>query len=223
MNLKELKQKCKDNGWEIKKISEKPARMYKIRYKNDKSNKPNKYIYCTYVRRKCSTCKREVMKDIRTYKRKNVKPVGGQCMFGKPQRSFCNDDCRVVAISGTNHYMHDLDKEYIRKKGGYVMLKRYDHPHRNKDNLVARARLVVEKHIGRYLTPFLNGIGELTHHINMDKHEDKYENLLVCDGASIHQELHGTYNKLCKGLMDDGIVGFDSKTGYFRKEKTNDR
>ena len=38
-----------------------------------------------------------------------------------------------------------------------------------------------------------------------------------------HLELHGTYNTLCKGLMDDGIIGFNSKTGYFRKEKANDR
>ena len=96
------------------------------------------------------------------------------------------------------------------------MLKRYNHPHRNKDNLVARARLVVEKHIGKYLIPFLNGIGELTHHINMDKHDDKYENLLVCDGAARHQELHGTYNKLCKGLIDDGIIGFNDNLGYYR-------
>ena len=223
MKLLELKQKCKDNNWEIKKISEKPARMYRVRYKTDKSKNPNKYLYVTYVRRKCSTCKKEVMKNIDTYRRKNFKPVTGKCMFGRPQRSFCSDECRAIGISETNHYMHDFDKEYIRKKDGYVMLKRYDHPNRNNQNLVPRARLVVEKYIDRYLTPFLNGVGELIHHINMDKHDDIYENLLICDGASIHQELHGTYNKLCKGLMDDGIVGFDSKTGYFRKEKVNDR
>ena len=65
MTLKELKQKCKTNGWDIKKISEKPARMYKVSYKI----KAGSYVYNTYVRRKCSTCKKEVMKDLDTYRR----------------------------------------------------------------------------------------------------------------------------------------------------------
>ena len=222
MTLAELKQKCESNNWEIKKISEQPARMYQVRratlgyvYGNGKRS----HTYNTYVRRKCSTCKKEVMKDIRTYRNKNFKPISGQCMFGKPQRSFCSDECRIIGISETNHYMHDYDKVYIRKKGGYAMMKRYDHPNKNNENLVSRARLIVEKQIGRYLVPFLNGKGELIHHINMDKCEDKYENLLVCDGASIHQELHGTYNKLCKPFMDLGIIEFDAKEGYYVKEE----
>ena len=213
MKLVELRQKCKDNGWDIKKISEKPARMYKVSYKA----KTGSYVYTTYVRRKCSTCKKEVMKNIDTYRRKNVKPIPGKCMFGKPQRSFCNSECRSIAVSGENHYMHDRDKVYIRKQDGYAMMKRYEHPNRNSQNFVQRARLVVEKHIGRLLKPFRNGTGELIHHINMNKLDDKYENLLLCDGASEHLLVHATYNKLCKPLMDAGIIDFDIEKGYYLK------
>ena len=213
MKLVELKQKCKTNGWDIKKLSEKPARMYRVSYRAETGS----YVYTTYVRRKCSTCKKEVMKDVDTYRRKNFKPASGKCMFGKPQRSFCSDECRKIAISGENHYMYDRDKVYIRKQDGYAMMKRYDHPNRNKQNLVQRARLVVEKRLGRYLEPFRNGTGELIHHINMNKLDDRDENLLLCDGASDHLLIHATYNKLCKPLMDAGIIGFDIEKGYYLK------
>ena len=213
MNLKELKNKCKTNGWNIKKISEKPARMYKISYKA----KTGSYVYSTYVRRKCSTCKQEVMKNIDTYRRKNIKPMPGKCMFGKPQRSFCSESCRIKGISAENHYMHNKDKVYIKKQDGYALLKRYGHPNRNKSNFVQRARLVVEKRIGRYLKPFRNGKGELVHHINMNKLDDRDENLLLCDGASNHLLIHATYNKLCKPLMEQGIVGFNMEKGYYLK------
>ena len=213
MKLVELKQKCQTNGWDIKKLSEKPARMYRVSYRAETGS----YVYTTYVRRKCSTCKKEVMKDVDTYRRKNFKPASGKCMFGKPQRSFCSDECRKIAISGENHYMHDRDKVYIRKEDGYAMMKRYEHPNRNNQNLVPRSRLVVEKRIGRILKPFRNGKGELVHHINMNKLADRDENLLLCEGASEHLLIHATYNKLCEPLMDAGIIDFDIEKGYFLK------
>ena len=211
MTLKELKNKCSNNKWKIKKISEKPARMYKVSYRANTGS----YVYTTYVRRKCSICKKEVMKNIDTYRRKNVKPISGQCTFGKPQRSFCNKECRKIGVSGENHYMHNKDKVYIRKENGYAMMKRYNHPNKNRENLVQRARLVIEQFKGRYLKPFRNGVGELAHHINMNKLDDRYDNLLLCDGASEHLLIHATYNKLCKPLMDAGIIGFNKETNEY--------
>ena len=218
MTLKELKSKCQEEGWEIKKLSEKPARMYRVKYKTDKSKHPNKYLYVTYVRRKCSICKKEVMKNVDSYRNKNVKPVTGQCMFGKPQRSFCSDECRTIGISGKNHYMYSQTRVYQRNADGYIVMKRYDHPYKNKSNNVQRGRLVVEKDIGRYLKPRINnkpGSGELVHHINMCKQDDSLENLLLCSDASHHLKIHGTYNTICKELMSRNIVRFDKEKGYY--------
>ena len=211
MTLKELKEKCISKGRKIIKISEKPARMYKVSYRNGNG----KYIYRTYVRRKCSICKKEVMKDIETYKRDNINPISGKCMFGKPQRSFCSQKCRAKGVSGKKHYMYHEDKVYYRKKDGYAMQKRYNHPNKNNQNLVTRSRLVVEENIGRYLKPYDNGRGEMVHHINMSKADDSYENLMLCSNASEHLLVHGTYNKLCKPLMDAGFIQFDEKKGYY--------
>ena len=56
---------------------------------------------------------------------------------------------------------------------------------------------------------------EKVHHINMNKSEYKKENLHVFEGESGHQKAHGTYNKLCKPLMDAGIIGFNKQTGEY--------
>ena len=57
MTLQELKQKCKLDNWEIKKISESPARIYRVRYETPDGSRS--HAYNNYVRRKCSTCKKE--------------------------------------------------------------------------------------------------------------------------------------------------------------------
>ena len=95
MTLKDLKQKCLKNNRIIKKISEKPARMYRVKYKSEKSKYPNKYLYHTYIRRVCSTCKKENMVDRSIYYRKNkgrAKQKGRSC-FGIAKRNFCSNKC----------------------------------------------------------------------------------------------------------------------------------
>ena len=56
---------------------------------------------------------------------------------------------------------------------------------------------------------------EKVHHINMDKSEYKKENLQIFSNESNHQIAHGSYNKLCKPLMDAGIIGFNKQTGEY--------
>ena len=231
MTLKELKQKCLDNNWKIRKISEKPARMYKVKYKTINSKHPNKYIYHTYIRRRCSTCKKENMINRSVYYRKNKYPsLGcGSSVFGPAKRGFCKDGCRIEAISGENHPLFEEGKIIRTKHNDYDLVKTLKHPHRSQDNYVPLQRWIVEKAIGRYLKPVIRyksgkkkgkikDMGEIIHHINMNKKDNILSNLMICDGMGHHQDMHATYNNICESLMDDGIIGFDEKIGYYRKK-----
>ena len=166
------------------------------------------------------------MKNVDAYRNKNVKPVAGQCMFGKPQRSFCSDKCRAIGISGKNHYMFKEGKLVFTAHSQYVMVKTHVHPYRSQDNYVPLQRWVVEKDIGRYLKPVvryksgkkkgkIKERGELVHHIDMDKKNNDISNLMICNGMGHHQDVHATYNTICQELMSRNIVGFDKEKGYY--------
>jgi len=62
-----------------------------------------------------------------------------------------------------------------RKKGvnGYILLWCPSHPHADVDGRVLEHRLVMEKHLGRYLTS-----EEHIHHINRIKDDNRIENLV---------------------------------------------
>lgn len=74
-----------------------------------------------------------------------------------------------------------------RKKNvdGYVFVKNYNHPFCNVDKYIFEHRLVMEKHLGRYLTP-----EEVVHHINGIKDDNRIENLMLFANGSGHRKFH---------------------------------
>ncbi len=70
------------------------------------------------------------------------------------------------------------------KRSGYILVKSYDHPNRDIDNNVREHRLVVEKHLGRYLNK-----NELVHHINGIRNDNRIENLVVYK-RGLHMNKH---------------------------------
>lgn len=227
MTLKELKEQCEERGWEIKKISEKPARMYKVRYATP--NGHNSHDYITYIRRACSTCKKENMVNRSVYYRKNhtaiTNKIGqNKSLFGRAKRNFCSHKCRAKAISGKNHYMYTEGRVSWTSHSDYIQVQTLDHPY-NVKGYIAQHRWVMEKHLGRYLKPvirFKSGKnkgkikqhGELVHHIDMDKHNNDISNLSLCTSVSHHINVHASYNKICADLMKLGIVGFKDDEYY---------
>ena len=78
----------------------------------------------------------------------------------------------------------------ILKHQGYVLLYRPNHPFCKKSGYVKRSRLVMEKHLGRYLTR-----EEIVHHINHIRNDDRLKNLMLLSNNSIHRQYHPTSEK----------------------------
>lgn len=75
---------------------------------------------------------------------------------------------------------------------GYVLLKMADHPSADSRGYVYEHRLVAERKIGRALRK-----GEIVHHINHDKTDNRPENLEVVANVAEHRRHH---RELEKGL-----------------------
>lgn len=68
---------------------------------------------------------------------------------------------------------------------GYVYVRIPNHPRATSTGYVYEHRAVVENHLGRLLED-----GEVVHHVNHDKTDNRIENLVLLNGKS-HARLHG--------------------------------
>lgn len=81
-------------------------------------------------------------------------------------------------------------------KGGRTMSKGYiriyspNHPSGNSKNRVFEHRLVAEKALGRYLSP-----NEAVHHIDRDRANNKWSNLIVFPTKSLHAKFESMVDK----------------------------
>lgn len=66
-------------------------------------------------------------------------------------------------------------------KHGYILVYSPDHPHRDSANRVREHRLVLERHLGRYLLP-----EEVVDHINGDTSDNRVENLRLFPNNAAH-------------------------------------
>ncbi|MGF0262476.1 HNH endonuclease signature motif containing protein [Rhodococcus ruber] len=70
---------------------------------------------------------------------------------------------------------------------GYVRILRPTHPGADSRGYVYEHRLVMEEHLGRYLQP-----GEVVHHINRNKTDNRIDNLGLFASQSEHMKHHSS-------------------------------
>ena len=110
---------------------------------------------------------------------------------------------------------HVKTGRYISTRG-YVMILKQDHPFTSMRGYMCEHRLVMEQHLGRYLTK-----QEEVHHINGNKLDNRIENLQLIS-PSEHMKLHmkgndhGKYNK--KDMTGRFCKLCGSTTTYINKE-----
>ena len=90
-----------------------------------------------------------------------------------------------------NHTPYNYKGGVIRHKG-YVYVLNKTHPNRDRDGYVLEHRLIMENHIGRFLST-----AEIVHHKNGVRNDNRISNLELLQSQSEHMKQHHT----AKGLQ----------------------
>ncbi len=118
---------------------------------------------------------------------------------GTDTLEYCSRTCAGVGRRGENH--HQWKGGVTIDKDGYVLRMVPSHPHCNSKGQVREHRLVMEKHIGRFLLPT-----EVVHHKNDNPADNRIENLHLYDTNADHKR-------------DDSVFRKRNKRGQFKPKR----
>lgn len=112
----------------------------------------------------------------KTKKRISIKLTG---------RKYHSEEYKKKLSERTKGKNNPMWKGGRMRKGGYVYVNCCNHPNADRKGYVAEHRLVMEAHLGRYLTK-----KEVVHHINRIRDDNRLENLKLFENQSKHLKYH---------------------------------
>jgi len=75
---------------------------------------------------------------------------------------------------------------------------------------------VMERRLGRRMR-----LGEVIHHINFDKTDNRDDNLFLCPSVSVHRHLHVSFEQIVPALIRLGLIGFNRAKGIYELCETD--
>ncbi len=106
-------------------------------------------------------------------------------------KNYCKE--RFKKLQGKHRYSSD----------GYTYIRDNTHPNRNSNNYVAEHMKVMSEHLKRSIKE-----NEIIHHIDLDKSNNKLNNLYLFKNKSEHNKSHWSINYLTKELLNKGAIRF---------------
>ena len=165
-----------------------------FRKPKERLNKDGRLVYHSsyFIVANCCVCAKKILKD-RNQLHKSLRAVCGKQCF----------DAIKIKPDGSKKFKRGAE-------GGHIMVKQRAHPYANKMKDVAEHRLVMESHIGRYLTP-----QERVHHINLKKDDNNLNNLVLFSSDSEHFKSHGSLNACVATLIEQGVLQFNRSKNIY--------
>ncbi len=107
---------------------------------------------------------------------------------GNQPPRFCSLACRSKSYKGAGN--PKWRGGTMRTPNGYIYQYAPNHPHTTKHGYVMQHRLVMEKALGRYLSPT-----EEVHHRNHVRDDNRIENLELMSSKAEHRNQHAYYEQ----------------------------
>lgn len=181
---------------------------YKIKILKEQAHLPRNTKYrkasgVTYVSGlKCYVCNKPCLQAWTTWKKGRKATCSRKCM----DRGMFHDMQNKHDGKWWDKY-GDSIKGYKHRKRKDPKTGKIERSTRHKDNFVDHYKREPKK-------------GHHLHHINMCKGDDEVSNLIELNPTE-HQATHTSFNKICKGLMEMNLIGYNHKIQeYYIKETT---